>query len=104
MYIDADNNVVFLIISELPICRSYFDQNWPLLGENSGFFTLAAAMFMLGSGVLSNLNHKEMAQYWLGMTFWRIVLSAGILALVMSAINAVAVSYLSPQALSFDVI
>lgn len=49
-------------------------------------------MFMLGSGILSNLNHKEMAQYWLGMTFWRIVLSAGILGLVMSAINAIAVS------------
>ena len=72
--------------------RNYFDQHWPLLGENSGFVTLAIAMFMLGSGVLRNLNKKEMAQDWLGMTFWKIVLSAGILALVMSGINVISVS------------
>jgi len=48
-------------------------------------------MFMLGAGVLGNLNRKDMGQDHLGMTFWRIVLSAGILSLVMSAINLVSV-------------
>lgn len=62
-----------------------------MLGHNSGFITLGIAMFMLGAGVLGNLNRKDMGQDHLGMTFWRIVLSAGILSLVMSAINLVSV-------------
>lgn len=49
-------------------------------------------MFMLGAGVLGNLNRKDMGQDHLGMAFWRIVLSAGILSLVMSVLNVVAVS------------
>lgn len=49
-------------------------------------------MFMLGAGVLGNLNRKDMGQDHLGMTFWQIVLSAGVLALVMSTINFVSVS------------
>lgn len=52
-------------------------------------------MFMLGAGVLGNLNRKDMGQDHLGITFWRIVLSAGILGLVMSAINLVSVSFCS---------
>lgn len=51
-------------------------------------------MFMLGAGVLGNLNKDSMGQKALGMTFWRIVLSAGILGLVMSLINLAAVSWL----------
>ena len=49
-------------------------------------------MFMLGAGVLGNLNKKSMGQDALGMTFWRIVISAGILGLVMSLINLAAVN------------
>lgn len=50
-------------------------------------------MFMLGAGVLGNLNKTHMGQEALGMTFWRIVISAGILSLVMSVINLVAVRF-----------
>ncbi|GLA31284.1 hypothetical protein CBS147343_873 [Aspergillus niger] len=81
---------IFLIISELPILRGYFDRNWPLLGQNSGFITLAIAMLMLGVGVLGDLNTKATSQESLGMAFWRLVLSAGILAMIMSVINVVA--------------
>ncbi|EHA20363.1 hypothetical protein ASPNIDRAFT_203785 [Aspergillus niger ATCC 1015] len=81
---------VFLIISELPILRGYFDRNWPLLGQNSGFITLAIAMLILGVGVLGDLNTKATSQESLGMAFWRLVLSAGILAMIMSVINVVA--------------
>ena len=49
-------------------------------------------MFMLGAGVLGNLNKDSMGQKALGMTFWRIVISAGILGLVMSLINLAAVN------------
>ncbi|GAT25472.1 similar to An04g00630 [Aspergillus luchuensis] len=83
---------IFLIISELPFLRGYFDRNWPLLGQNSGFITLAIAMLILGVGVLGDLNTNATSQESLGMAFWRIVLSAGILAMIMSVINVIAVS------------
>ncbi|BCS00762.1 uncharacterized protein AKAW2_51103A [Aspergillus luchuensis] len=81
---------IFLIISELPFLRGYFDRNWPLLGQNSGFITLAIAMLILGVGVLGDLNTNATSQESLGMAFWRIVLSAGILAMIMSVINVIA--------------
>ena len=49
-------------------------------------------MLMLGVGVLGDLNTKATSQESLGMAFWRLVLSAGILAMIMSVINVVAVS------------
>ncbi|PWY93798.1 hypothetical protein BO94DRAFT_460233 [Aspergillus sclerotioniger CBS 115572] len=80
---------IFLIISELPVFRGYFDRNWPLLGQDSGFITLAIAMLILGVGVLGDLNTEATSQESLGMAFWRIVLSAGILAMIMSVVNAI---------------
>ncbi|KAI9924004.1 hypothetical protein MW887_007462 [Aspergillus wentii] len=81
---------IFLIVSELPFFRGYFDRNWPLLGQDSGFITLAMAMMILGVGVLSNLNTSATSQESLGLAFWRIIVSAGILAMVMSVVNLVA--------------
>ncbi|OJK02559.1 hypothetical protein ASPACDRAFT_51082 [Aspergillus aculeatus ATCC 16872] len=81
---------IFLIISELPILRGYFDRNWPLLGQESGFITLAIAMLVLGVGVLGDLNTKATSQESLGMPFWRLVLSAGILSMIMSVVNVAA--------------
>lgn len=72
--------------------QGYFDRNWPLIGQDSGFITLALAMMILGVGVLGNLNTKATSQESLGLAFWRIILSAGILAMVMSAINVISVS------------
>ncbi|PKY01887.1 hypothetical protein P168DRAFT_298599 [Aspergillus campestris IBT 28561] len=78
---------IFLIVSELPFFRGYFDRNWQLLSQDSGFITLALAMLMLGVGVLGDLNTEATSQESLGLAFWRIVLSAGILAMVMSVVN-----------------
>ncbi|KAF9887599.1 hypothetical protein FE257_009812 [Aspergillus nanangensis] len=80
---------IFLIVSELPFFRGYFDHNWPLLGQDSGFITLAAAMMILGVSVLGNLNTPATSQESLGLAFWRIVVSAGILTMVMSVINLI---------------
>ncbi|KAI9038493.1 uncharacterized protein KD926_010705 [Aspergillus affinis] len=80
---------IFLIISELPFFRGYFDRNWPLLGQESGFITLALVMMMLGMSVLGDLNTPATSQESLGLAFWRIVLSAGILAMVMSVVNVI---------------
>ncbi|KAJ5745495.1 hypothetical protein N7520_010677 [Penicillium odoratum] len=76
---------IFLIISELPILRGYFNRQWPLFGEDAGFVTLAAIMMILGVATLGNLN--TMSQKSLGLAFWRIVISAGVLAMVMSVFN-----------------
>lgn len=63
-----------------------------MFGEEAGFFALAAIMMILGVAVLGNLNTKAMSQDSLGLTFWRIVISAGILAMVVSLVNILAVS------------
>ncbi|KAJ0414987.1 hypothetical protein BJY00DRAFT_269893 [Aspergillus carlsbadensis] len=81
---------IFLIVSELPFFRNFFDRNWPSLGEDSGFLTLAVIMLILGIGALGDLNTPATSQEELGLTFWRIIISAGILALVVSVINVVA--------------
>ncbi|KAJ6122500.1 hypothetical protein N7512_004965 [Penicillium capsulatum] len=78
---------IVLIISELPVFRGYFNRNWPLFGEDAGFITLAGIMMILGVAVLGNLNIESMSQKSFGLAFWRIVISAGILAMVMSVIN-----------------
>lgn len=49
-------------------------------------------MMVLGVAVLGNLNTAAMSQKSLGLSFWRIVISSGILAMVMSVINVLAVS------------
>ncbi|RMJ26425.1 hypothetical protein PHISP_02697 [Aspergillus sp. HF37] len=78
---------IFLIVSELPVLQGYFDRNWPLMGQDSGFITLAAVMMILGVAVLGNLNAEATSQESLGLPFWRVILSAGILSMVMSAVN-----------------
>ncbi|KAI9376510.1 hypothetical protein BJX61DRAFT_530808 [Aspergillus egyptiacus] len=81
---------IFLLVSELPFFRGYFDRHWPSLGEDSGFVSLAFAMLILGVGTLGDLNTPATSQEELGMTFWRIIISAGILALIVSVINVIA--------------
>ncbi|KAL3491441.1 hypothetical protein BJX62DRAFT_205122 [Aspergillus germanicus] len=81
---------IFLIVSELPFFRNFFDRHWPSLGEDSGFLTLAVIMLILGIGALGDLNTPATSQEDLGLIFWRIIISAGILALVVSVINVVA--------------
>lgn len=88
---------VFLIISELPVLQGYFDRNWPLMGQDSGFITLAAVMMILGVAVLGNLNTEATSQESLGLPFWRVILSAGILGMVMSAVNVLSVSWAFPS-------
>ena len=44
-------------------------------------------MLMLGNGVLGNLNKQATSQKSLGLAFWRIVISAGIVVIVMGVVN-----------------
>ncbi|KAJ5176395.1 uncharacterized protein N7482_002272 [Penicillium canariense] len=81
---------IALIISELPFFRGFFNRRWPMFGEDAGFIALAAIMMILGVAMLGNLNTEAMSQKTLGLAFWRIVISAGILAMVMSVVNILA--------------
>lgn len=49
-------------------------------------------MMILGVATLGNLNAPTMSQDDLGLAFWRIVISAGVLGMVMSLVNLLAVS------------
>lgn len=85
---------MFLITTELPLFRAYFARNWPLLSPCHGFVTLAIAMVVLGINVLGNLNKPDGSQKNLGMAFWRIVISSGILIFILGWFNLLAVSCL----------
>ncbi|MCJ1361563.1 hypothetical protein MMC16_000663 [Acarospora aff. strigata] len=80
---------IFLIVSEFPLFRSYFIRNWPLLSPNSGFVTLGVAMIILGVSILGHLNKEATSQESLGLAFWRIVISSGIVVIVLGFINIV---------------
>ncbi|KAM5455669.1 hypothetical protein MaudCBS49596_001570 [Microsporum audouinii] len=77
----------FLIVSELSVFRSYFNRNWPLLGEDSGFVTLGTAMVLLGISTLGDLNNEATRQGAIGLPFWRLILGAGIISIVIGAAN-----------------
>lgn len=47
---------------------------------------------ILGVSTLGNLNTKAMTQENIGLTFWRIIISAGVLAMIVSVVNVLAVS------------
>ncbi|KAF1986598.1 hypothetical protein K402DRAFT_421068 [Aulographum hederae CBS 113979] len=81
---------LFLIVSELPIFRTYFATNWPLLSASHGFVTLGAFMIVIGLNILGNLNKEATSQKSLGMAFWNIVIASGIIVLVLGVFNIIA--------------
>ncbi|MCJ1310578.1 hypothetical protein MMC25_004243 [Agyrium rufum] len=92
-FFDACSHVVtaglgiFLIITELPLFRGYIGRNWPLLSINHGFVSLGFLMVILGISILGNLNKAATSQESLGLPFWRIVISSGILSSVLGVAN-----------------
>jgi hypothetical protein len=83
---------IVLIISEVGLFSGYFARNWPSLSLNHGFVSLASAMIILGVHVLACLNKTSNSKEHLGMAFWRVVIMAGILNLILGVFNMVAVS------------
>lgn len=63
-----------------------------MFGEGAGYYTLAAIMLALGCSILGHLNVKAYTEKELGTLWYRIVLSAGCVAIVVSVINVVTVS------------
>ncbi|KIV93720.1 hypothetical protein PV10_04915 [Exophiala mesophila] len=95
-FFDACEHVVriimagFLILTELPLFKSYISRNWPLFSPRSGFVMLGFAMIFLGNSILGNLNKEATSQESLGMAFWRLVIASGIIVLVLGPINILA--------------
>ena len=83
---------MFLLASELSLFRSYYARNWPLLSPAHGFVTLGLSMIVLGINMLGNLNKQATSQESLGMAFWQMVISSGIVIFIMGWVNVVAVS------------
>ncbi|KAI4751944.1 hypothetical protein E4T44_14845 [Aureobasidium sp. EXF-8845] len=81
---------IVLIISEVGLFSGYFARNWPSLSLQHGFVSLASAMIILGVHVLACLNKTSNNKEHLGMAFWRVVIMAGILNLILGIFNLVA--------------
>ncbi|KAF1960356.1 hypothetical protein CC80DRAFT_466145 [Byssothecium circinans] len=95
-FFDATSHVVtagvglFLIVSECSLFRGYFARNWPMLSPSHGFVFLGCAMMVLGLNMLGNMNKEATSQESLGMPFWRLLVAAGILAIVIGFFNVIA--------------
>ncbi|KAF7532715.1 hypothetical protein G7Z17_g13606 [Cylindrodendrum hubeiense] len=85
----TSNIAVFLAVSELPIAKSYFRRTWPVISDESGFTWLGFAMSLIGCNILGKLNQPANSTKNLGLAFWRLVLSAGILAITFGLVNIV---------------
>lgn len=82
----------FLILTELPLFKQHFARNWPLFGPKSGFVMLGTSMILVGNAILANLNKAATSPKAIGMWAWRLVIGAGIIIVVMGAVNLFAVS------------
>jgi hypothetical protein len=89
---DANFVLGFLIVTELPLFKTYISRNWPLFSYRSSFVMLGVAMVFLGNSILGNLNKEATSQKSLGLPFWRLVIASGIVVLVMGPINILTVS------------
>lgn len=86
----ADCITGFLIITETPLFKPYILKNWPLLSPTSGFVLLGSSQVLLGNSLLAQLNKKNASQQSLGLAFWRLIISAGIIVFTMGFINILA--------------
>jgi hypothetical protein len=53
---------------------------------------LGVTMILLGNAILGNLNKEATSQESLGLAFWRIVISSGIVVIVMGFVNLFSVN------------
>ncbi|OJD31035.1 uncharacterized protein BKCO1_5300066 [Diplodia corticola] len=81
---------LFLVASEACLFRSYFRKNWPLFSPEHGFVALGLAMILLGVNTLGNLNKDATSVENLGVPFWSVVISSGIIILVLGFVNIIA--------------
>ncbi|KAL4732596.1 hypothetical protein ACLX1H_001614 [Fusarium chlamydosporum] len=80
---------IFLVISELPFCKSYFQKHWPVFSDEHGLTWLGAGLLLIGSNILGKLNSPYNRDNKIGLPFWRLVLAAGILSITCGVLNII---------------
>lgn len=85
--------IVFLVISECAIFKSWYQTNWPVLSNSHSFNFLGLAMVVLGINILGNLNKEATSQKSIGLPFWRVVIGSGIVVFTMGWINILVACY-----------
>lgn len=81
---------ITLIVTELPFFEKFFSRFLPQFGQAASFVPLSLVMLIMGVSVLGNLNNDDYSASSLGMPFWRIVASGGIMAMTMGILNLMA--------------
>ncbi|KAF4342975.1 hypothetical protein FBEOM_3065 [Fusarium beomiforme] len=85
----ASSATIFLIISELPFCKTYFTNNWPTFSDEHGLMCLGVGLIFIGANLLGKLNMVQYGYKDLGLPFWRLIVAAGILTLTFGVINLI---------------
>lgn len=80
---------LFLCISELPWARSYFNNTWPVLGDDRGLSWLGLAMVVIGCNLMGKLNLPANDADKIGLAWWRLVLAGATLTITFGVLNAV---------------
>ncbi|KAL5588570.1 hypothetical protein FOBRF1_015098 [Fusarium oxysporum] len=80
---------IFLIISELPFCKAYFANHWPAFSDEHGLFWLGIGLLLIGTNLLGKLNSSDYGRDDLGLPFWRLIISAGILTCTFGVMNLI---------------
>lgn len=83
--------IVFLVISECSVFKTWYQTNWPVLSNSHSFNFLGLAMVVLGINILGNLNKEATSQKSLGLPFWRVVIGSGIIVFTMGWVNILSV-------------
>jgi hypothetical protein len=91
---------VILALSELNIkfLRSWFIMNWPGLSPGHSLIWLGVVLIVIGCQIMGDLVKPAYTIETIGLTFWRLILAAGILAITFGFFNIFAsLIYRSPQ-------
>ncbi|OKL59250.1 hypothetical protein UA08_05731 [Talaromyces atroroseus] len=81
---------IFLIVTELPVFEDFFIRFAPQLSKSATFVPLALIMIVMGVSLLGNLNNNDYSVDNMGLPSWRVVASAGIMAMTMGILNFMA--------------
>ncbi|KAK3386936.1 hypothetical protein B0H63DRAFT_521016 [Podospora didyma] len=78
---------IFLVISELGLFKTYFEKHWPVLSPGHSLMWLGFSVLVIGCEMLADTVKPAYTEANLGQAMYRLVLSAGILAVIMGVFN-----------------
>ncbi|KXX75995.1 hypothetical protein MMYC01_206923 [Madurella mycetomatis] len=83
---------VVLVLSELNLkfTRNWFEINWPGLSPGHSLVWLGAVLIVIGCQIMGDLVKPAYTIETIGLTFWRVILAAGILSITFGFFNIIA--------------